>query len=415
MVCSYPFRAAFSASIEVVVHRYSGTPLNRLARRSPAHRVRLESVTYRAAEFFAGIGLVRSALDRAGIEVVWANDIEPVKARLYAANHPAGYFLLGDVRSIKGRTVPTVDLATASFPCTDLSLAGWRRGLDGDQSGMFWEFARVIGEMGSRRPSVVLLENVPALLSSKNGADLREIVRQLNQLGYSCDLFQMDARWFVPQSRLRLFIVGARRPLLADRPTQLDPTDPLRPPNLASFIERNRDLRWHRFPLALPVRADRTLRDVLERFPPDHSVWWDDVRSGNFFRSLSDTQAERVLTLQESHLITWRTAYRRTRRGIAVWEIRSDAVAGCLRTARGGSSKQAVVEVGRGAARVRWMTAREYARLQGESDTFDFAGVSPNQVMFGFGDAVCVPAIAWIATEYLRPVLESAVVERLGA
>jgi len=381
----------------------------------PAHRARLGTVTYRAAEFFAGIGLVGSALNQAGIEVAWANDIEPVKARLYAANHPADHYVLGDVRSVRGRTVPTVDLATASFPCTDLSLAGWRRGLDGDQSGMFWEFARVIGEMGPRRPPVVLLENVPALLSSKSGADLREIVHQLNQLDYSCDLFQMDARWFVPQSRPRLFIVGARHPLPVDRLTPLDPNDPLRPPNLVSFIERNRDLRWHRYPLALPARDDRTLRDVLERFPLDHSIWWDDARAGKFFRSLSDTQAERLLTLQESRRTTWRTAYRRTRRGVAVWEIRSDEVAGCLRTARGGSSKQAVVEVGRGAASVRWMTAREYARLQGAHDTFDFAGVSPNKVMFGFGDAVCVPAIAWIAREYLRPVLESAGVKRLSA
>jgi DNA (cytosine-5)-methyltransferase 1 len=90
---------------------------------------------------------------------------------------------------------------------------------------------------------------------------------------------------------------------------------------------------------------------------------------------------------------------------VAVWEVRRDSIAGCLRTARGGSSKQALVEAGGGRLGVRWMTGREYARLQGVGDDFDFAGLSRNQVMFGFGDAVCVPVVAWIAREYLVPVL----------
>jgi DNA (cytosine-5)-methyltransferase 1 len=88
-----------------------------------------------------------------------------------------------------------------------------------------------------------------------------------------------------------------------------------------------------------------------------------------------------------------------------VWEIRADELSGCLRTARGGSSKQAVVEAGRGNVRVRWMTATEYARLQGAPD-FKLDGVRESAALFGFGDAVCVPAVAWIAKMYLRPLLE---------
>lgn len=101
----------------------------------------------------------------------------------------------------------------------------------------------------------------------------------------------------------------------------------------------------------------------------------------------------------------WATAYRRTRRGKATWEIRADEIAGCLRTARGGSSKQALVEAGRGNVRIRWMTPREYARLQGASD-YKTDAVTENQALFGLGDAVCVPVISWIARDYLRPLLE---------
>jgi DNA (cytosine-5)-methyltransferase 1 len=121
-----------------------------------------------------------------------------------------------------------------------------------------------------------------------------------------------------------------------------------------------------------------------------------------FVDSLSALQLERLDALRNRRALTWRTAYRRTRGGVAVWEIRPDAVAGCLRTARGGSSKQAVVEAGGGDLRVRWMTASEYAALQGAAD-HSFSSVSENKARFGFGVAVCVPVISWIASHYLVP------------
>lgn len=102
------------------------------------------------AEFFAGIGLVRAGVEAAGFDVVWANDISKVKHAVYAANFGDDYSV-SDVRDIRGDDVPSVDLATASFPCIDLSLAGHRRGLAGEQSGLFFEFVRVLDEMGARQ------------------------------------------------------------------------------------------------------------------------------------------------------------------------------------------------------------------------------------------------------------------------
>ena len=87
-----------------------------------------------------------------------------------------------------------------------------------------------------------------------------------------------------------------------------------------------------------------------------------------------------------------------------------DPDSGCLRTARGGSSKQAVIEAGGGQVRVRWMTAREYARLQGVPN-FNFGGVTESQAMFGFGDAVCVPVVRWIISRYVLPLLDGSAVE----
>lgn len=362
--------------------------------------------TLRAAEFFAGIGLMRLGLQAADIETVWANDIEPDKRDMYVANFGDGEFVLGDVRDVSGDSLPEVDIATASFPCTDLSLAGNRKGLgdgavsrdEGERgSSMFWEFARVLMEMGDRRPSVVLLENVLGFASSHGGRDLRGAVSELNRLGYSCDILAIDARHFVPQSRPRMFIVGLREPAPADAYTE----SASRPDWVHQLARDMPEARLHVRDLpSLPTGAE-DLRSVVERPAPDSDVWWDESRIDRFLASLSEIQAKRLEKLKESPHLTWRTAYRRTRNGSAMWEIRADGIAGCLRTARGGSSKQALVEAGKGEVRVRWMTPREYARLMGAPD-FRLSA-RRNQALFGFGDAVCVPVIAWLCEHYVGP------------
>jgi DNA (cytosine-5)-methyltransferase 1 len=93
------------------------------------------------------------------------------------------------------------------------------------------------------------------------------------------------------------------------------------------------------------------------------------------------------------------------RQGKIKAEARFDKISGCLRTPRGGSSRQIVLRLGSGKAKVRHMTAREYGRLQGVEDTFK---VVPNTInaLFGFGDAVCVPAVRWVAKNLLNPIAD---------
>jgi DNA (cytosine-5)-methyltransferase 1 len=364
---------------------------------------------YRAAEFFAGIGLVGEALGSEGVEVVYANDIDPVKERLFVANYDRSVFHRGDIRAITGQQIPDVDVATASFPCTDVSLAGNRAGLEGEQSGMFWEFARILQEMGERRPRVILLENVVGFYSSNGGEDLRAAFERLNGLGYFCDLVYADARWFVPQSRPRLFIVGSLSALDSSVAGSTICSQ-VRPPWFAAFVARHPDLKLQLIELTPPVSKVQGLDDVVERIPADDGRWWDQQRTEAFLHSLSNVNSARLDRLKTSSTLTWRTAYRRTRYGRPVWEIRDDQISGCLRTARGGSSKQAVVEAGGGQVRIRWMTAREYARLQGVPN-FKFGGVSESQAMFGFGDAVCVPVVRWIISNYVLPLLDGSALQ----
>ena len=355
----------------------------------------------RVAEFFAGIGLVREGLKAEGFNVVFSNDVDAVKRTVYVANHGAVGFSLRDVRELTGDDIPDIELAAASFPCTDVSLAGTRAGLDGKESGLVWEFQRILQEMGARKPPVVVLENVPGLATSNNGDDLHATIGNLNGMGYACDLLVLDARRFVPQSRSRIFVVGW---LSEPCGPQLYPVSEIRPAWIARFVERNPKLSLQSLNLPPLPNCAHTIADIVENLPPDNHAWWDEERLGKFCNSLSPIQSERLARLRDSDEQRWATAYRRTRGGKAMWEIRGDEISGCLRTGKGGSSRQALVEAGQGDVKVRWMTAREYCRLQGAPD-LNLAGITENQARFALGDAVCVPAVSWLARNCLKPLV----------
>src|SRR4051794_2280856 len=126
-------------------------------------------------EFFAGIGLVREGLAASGWQCAYANDIDPKKAEIYEAHFgKSDHFDLGDVWEtdrVVERIEGTPFLATASFPCVDLSLAGHWRGIDGAHSSTFFGFVQAIKALGERRPSVVMLENVAGFITSNGGKD----------------------------------------------------------------------------------------------------------------------------------------------------------------------------------------------------------------------------------------------------
>ena len=357
---------------------------------------------YSALEFFSGIGCARAGMAKAGVRTVWANDIDKTKCELYRAQWGGDDLLCEDVFDVDPSTVPAADVAWASSPCTDLSLAGKREGLvAGPESSAFFGFVRVIEGMGTRRPSALILENVCGLASSHDGDDFRTVVSEFNRLGYSVDAFELDARRWLPQSRPRMFVVGLLNPLGGG---ELDSS--LRPDKL-SWIHSDPTLVTHVSELPeVPELRSGGFTALSEKLGDDDRRWWDEERTDAFVASLSAIQRKRFDRLKAGKAVVARTAYRRTRGGKPTWEIRQDDIAGCLRTARGGSSKQAVVVLGRGNARVRWMTGREYAALQGASG-FELAQFRESQVMYAFGDAVAVPAVSWLVSTAVVPALEA--------
>jgi DNA (cytosine-5)-methyltransferase 1 len=188
-------------------------------------------------EFFAGIGLVGEALGRSGWRCCYANDIDPKKRCMHEGHYgPSPHYHEGDVWAVDevlDRIPGEPFLATASFPCTDMSLAGKRRGLAGAQSGALFGFLQILERLDRRRPQMILLENVPGFLTSHGGADFATAVDELASLGYWLDAFILDARWFVPQSRPRLFLAGHHdeivgAPLIVRRDSDDSLSDPWR-------------------------------------------------------------------------------------------------------------------------------------------------------------------------------------------
>jgi DNA (cytosine-5)-methyltransferase 1 len=376
-----------------------------------ALRARLAQKT--CAEFFAGIGLMRLGLERLGWRVSFANDIDERKRAMYLHHYGAEegaefaerQFALGDVHTLPVERVPSVTLATASFPCNDLSLAGARQGLAGKQSSAFWGFIRVLEELGARRPPLVLLENVPGFLTSHGGADFAQALQALDALGYAVDAFQLDAARFTPQSRRRVFVVGAQAALFdvgAGEAEALVVSD-LRPPALLDAIATNPTLRWRVRRLPAPPLHDGRLEDILNDLPDDAPEWWSEQRASYLLSQMSARHRARADAMIVGEQWRYGAVFRRMRRGRSMAELRVDGLAGCLRTPRGGSGRQILFKAGFGRYQARLLTPREASRLMGAGD-FRISG-SLNDALFGFGDAVCADAIAWIATYYLDPLI----------
>ena len=366
-------------------------------------RVESSNLPMTAVEYFAGVGLFRMGLERAGWNVEFANDWDGERAPIYEGFFGDKYEIR-NIFSVSHEQVPRATLATCSFPCIDLSLAGKRAGIHGRHSGAFWGFYELLRNQGSTSPAIVLLENVPGWLYSNGGDDFYATAAALNELGYACDVFVVNARSFVPQSRSRVFMVGVKGtiPSMAFAHPR---SKRLMPQKLKELIDANSAIDWMRLdvPEPPPFRNEGFSSEIVEVLPSDSTLWWAEEKVEKHLRMMSPAHFELVKYLTNRDEISYRTFFRRRRAEGQRAEVRSDDIAGCLRTAVGGSGKQFMVAVGKGSTRMRTLTTREYARLQGVPDKYPIVANSERQSLSAFGDAVCVPVIAWIAKEVMTP------------
>ena len=158
-------------------------------------------------DMFSGIGGFRSGLEAVGgFECIGHCEIDPYPNTAYnAIFETRGEYYCDDARKINPDNMPDFDLVCAGFPCQSFSVAGKRLGFEDTRGTLFFEVARLLK---AKRPAFFLLENVVGLLSHDAGRTLETIFSALVEMGYCFEWCVLDSRYYVPQQRKRLYIVG---------------------------------------------------------------------------------------------------------------------------------------------------------------------------------------------------------------
>lgn len=364
-------------------------------------------------EFFAGGGMARAGLGQ-GWECLLANDISPMKGAAYVDNYGADDLVIGDIYDLKANELPGhPDLAWGSFPCQDLSLAGAGAGLQGDRSGCFWGFWKLVQGLtkAGRKPPLVVLENVYGALTSHDGADFEAIIKAIVGEGYTAGVLVVDAIHFVPQSRPRVFILGIDKSCkLPDGLIDVGPSPAWHPEALIRAHNRlpaKLKKAWAWISPPIPRTRLKTLDDIVERDPQGVS-WHTAAETKRLLEMMAPLHREKVLKAQATGKLTVGTIYRRTRLGVQRAEVRFDGIAGCLRTPSGGSSRQTIIVVEGPRIRTRLLSPREAARLMGLEDSYKLP-TRYNDAYHVAGDGVVVPVVAHITRTVLEPILTASV------
>lgn len=163
---------------------------------------------YTSISLFAGIGGICLGLKNAGIETIWANDIDKKASETYRANFPEVEFIEGDIEDVDPKDVPYSDLITFGFPCTSFSIAGYRKGFEDEKTGhLFFEALRIIN---AKKPRAFILENVKNLVSHDKGKTFNIIQTALKEAGYYLRYKVLNTAEYanIPQNRERIFVIG---------------------------------------------------------------------------------------------------------------------------------------------------------------------------------------------------------------
>lgn len=326
----------------------------------------------RFVELFAGIGGLGAGFQEVGGECVFANEYDKYAVTTYRANNPDVPVHDGDIRGLDASAVPEHDVLLAGFPCQPFSIAGISKrnaiglptGLNcHDQGNLFFEAARIIA---TRRPRVVVLENVKNFVTH-NGGHTFEIVREtLAGMGYGVNHRVLNAAAWVPQHRKRVFIVARRDGGECALDTVAVPAED-QWPTMSAVLHRADDVE-----VAEPPYTEGSRLRVSPKYV------------------LSDHMWEYLQAYKEGH------AKRGNGFGYGIVGPKSRARTLSARYYKDGSE----ILVRRSRGNPRRLTPRECARLMGfdQSRRPSFAiPVSDTRAYRQFGNAVVVPASKAIA------------------
>ena len=320
----------------------------------------------RVASFFTGSGGIDIAFEQAGFEIVYANEVDPYPARIYDLNHA----VQTDVRSIeevRPEEVPEADIYILGFPCTDISLAGYRQGLFNDdgtltRSGLYFEALRLIH---ANHPRQVFIENVSNLVGHNNGETFQTIYDSLTDEGYHIRYQVLNSMHYgnIAQNRERIYI--------------------------CCFLDQ-RECDQFRFPNPIPL--ENTVRDIIdfESQVDDRYYYTPGKYKGDIYEKLEE--AMRDDDINDPAVYQWRRKYvRRNQSGVIP----------CLTANQGGGGHNVcLIKTTSG---IRKMTPRECFNAQGYPQTYVLPeNMSDSRLYKAAGNSVVIPVVRRLAEEILR-------------
>lgn len=310
---------------------------------------------FKFIDLFAGIGGIRLAYQNLGGKCVFTSEWNDQAKKTYEANF--GEVPFGDITRINEKEIPDHDILLAGFPCQPFSIAGVSKKnalgkahgfLDETQGTLFFDIARIIKH---KQPKAFMLENVKNLRSHDKGKTFTVITNTLKELGYSVHAQVLNGKYFVPQHRERIIIVGFRKDIY-------------------------RDKEGFQFP-KLP-EASIVFRDILEPLPDSKYTLTDHL--WKYLRDYADKHKAKGNGF-----------------GFGLTDLNGISRTLSARYYKDGS-EVLIPQMGKNPRR---LTPRECARLQGFPDNF-LIPVSDTQAYKQFGNSVTVPLIQAVGKQLVK-------------
>lgn len=313
---------------------------------------------FKVVDLFAGIGGFHQAVESFGAKVIYASEWDKDAATVYENNYKLKP--VGDITKIDEKTIPDHDILCAGFPCQAFSISGNRKGFEDSRGTLFFDVARIAK---CKKPKMLLLENVKNFEVHDNGNTLKVVLKTLDEIGYNVFYKVLDAsKYGVPHSRKRIYFVCFRK-----------------------------DLMITNFSFPEPMELKKHVQDVLEGKNAKAKVINPKVRAIHITNESKkfDNKPIRIGTVGNGG------------QGERIYSIKGTAI---TLSAYGGGvgSKTGLYKIG---TKVRKLTPRECARLQGFPDTF-ILPENDNQAYKQFGNSVVIDVLQCLLESVTTQCLE---------
>lgn len=305
-------------------------------------------------DLFAGTGAFSHVLEKKGFHCVFANDMVVESESIYNLNNKQNIFNLGNLNDINVDDIPEHNILCGGFPCQPFSIAGKQNGFDDERSNVFW---KIIDILRSKKPNIIILENVKNLVKHDKGDTYKIIMENLKNLGYKIKDKVLDTAKYteVPHHRERIYIVG--------------------------FLDEN---MYNKFNFDFGEKQNKNIIDFLDKEIPDKYYYKPKLK---VYNAVEEGVKKHINT---NTLYQYRRYY--------VRENKSNVCPTLTANMGGGGHNVPLLKDDNG---IRKLTPRECFNLQGFPKDYKLPKLCDSKLYKLAGNAVSVPIVELIINKLL--------------